>query len=72
MWGVISRVATEQKLASILLVSHAMEEVEALWCVAACNGGVHGVRAKETAAVAVRAMSVHRQQHSAAQLITFM
>lgn len=30
MWSIINRVATEQKLCSILLTSHSMEEVEAL------------------------------------------
>ena len=40
-WGVISRVATQQKLASILLVSHALEEVEALWCVPRSTGDVY-------------------------------
>ena len=52
MWGVISRVATQQKLSSILLVSHALEEVEALWYVE--HDGAQNITRSSAAGTAAR------------------
>jgi ABC-type Na+ transport system ATPase subunit NatA len=49
MWSVINRIATQEKLASVVLTSHAMEEVEALCGESEqgtpCEVGMHVVHA---------------------------